>query len=693
MAGERLADGRPRCCVPEPQRAVLAARDQPPAVRGKRDGQDIVRVAGERLADGRPRCCVPEPQRAVVAARDQPPAVRGKRDGQDIVRVAGERLADGRTRGRVPEPQRAVSATRDQAPAVRGKRDGQDPAVVGKYAPFFKGSAQSVCDCHVDLGQISLVVGQPALGQHGQGHEHRRSAVAASGEPLGIAGSGERAGASEAQRFVGSAFRIAPFEPRKSAERQKNDRECHEERQHQAAGRPEAGAAKTLNHIPAIAVAHSPDRAESLVLQPILRPEPVLRPEQALALGPAQQLTPLLAVLVFLTQPAGLEAPVLAGEASPAADQRLVADVDLGIGALAEGEEAHRLGAQRLQHSIERGCGVGFRGRTLLDQAEQRRATLRPAGGAIVMVELGQRLHDPLHCVLVDRMGFGDLCGDTLRRPVDRAVELADGHVVFFGQPPRLAGSRFPQASESVLQSWQLVGRFLDVDQKPLDQRVVDCRPDGRDRFADRCLELIATRQRHEELRPTDGLGEARVGRAIAEEIGAHGDHDVQPPLVRGNGVEEELDIGPAFLAHRGTSGAAGLLAETKELLELVDEEDELGCRGLDAPLDLGEAKGRGAQTRVESVGPGHHHPLAELIIGGGERMRQAFDRRGTRFGDDGAPAFRGEQGQDAGADQRRLAGSRPTHHGREVTRADQARKGCRLLFATAKPAPVALVE
>ena len=100
-----------------------------------------------------------------------------------------------------------------------------------------------------------------------------------------------------------------------------------------------------------------------------------------------------------------------------------------------------------------------------------------------------------------------------------------------------IAGPVFPSAHERVLEYGQLVGVVARVVEESVDESLRDASAADGDGARDRLGSLVARHARDEVLPLVDGFGQAPELRAVAEEVGAHGEYDVDRVLALARGL------------------------------------------------------------------------------------------------------------------------------------------------------------
>ena len=212
-----------------------------------------------------------------------------------------------------------------------------------------------------------------------------------------------------------------------------------------------------------------------------------------------------------------------------------------------------------------------------------------------------------------------------------------------------------------------------EVVEQPVDQRRLDLEAANGGRPGDRVAHLLAAHARREIEALVDRLGEAVDQRRRAEIFGAHGDRDVDARFAerRARAFKQQRDEGLRLLP-------LGIVAVAEQLLELVDEEEQVGAFAADCPRAPFDDRARPA--REEGA-----EKLDLLLVGllgrvrrgrAEQRLREVVDRpvAGPEIGDQ--PARAGlvqkpdlERVEQAGLDQRGFAAARGAEHGEEARR------------------------
>lgn len=228
-----------------------------------------------------------------------------------------------------------------------------------------------------------------------------------------------------------------------------------------------------------------------------------------------------------------------------------------------------------------------------------------------------------------------------------------------------------------------MIRLFAEVVEQPLQQPRRDCAAGDPDRSFDGLLELLAGHPRDQVFAAVHRLGEFLELGAVADEIRAHRQHDVDGQLLLGGGMEEHAD---EFIG-RFALGFADLV-EAEDLLELIHHEEEVHTvaqPGLPDGFD---------EADVTPVEGGHEPGLGVLLSGVVEvrfeqRFREMTQRGRPRMGDGDFP-YRSrldhpaaeQVGEQAAADEGRLAAAGGADHGDKPVRGQRPEQVHGLLFA-----------
>ena len=372
---------------------------------------------------------------------------------------------------------------------------------------------------------------------------------------------------------------------------------------------------------------------------------------------------------------------------APVAHQALVRDVEVGLGRHPLTGRRHQKGVARLaedlghrQHLVD--AGAGFQ----RDIADPGQAPHFTAGG----VGVGQRLEQPfgdqqaagcLHRRLAVGQAGQHLVGMAVQR-LGHAAHRLGLVVVECQRTVRAAPARpfVPGAHQRVLQDRQLVGVVAHVVEQAVDQWRRQRRAHHRRRAGDRLGDLVAGQPRDQVLAAVDRLGQATKPRAVAQEVRAHRDHDidVQPGLAAGR--QQQLDEGAGVVTGVGT--VAGFQA-AEQLFELIDQYQQLVGRGQPGFAHrLHQALGAAAQRGLGVAGPVLAVGVVVQHLGLVECAGQVADRvgAGAQIGHAPVTATAGHEAavqpwQQAGANQRRLAAARRADDGQEARQAQPAQQ------------------
>src|SRR5262245_56409871 len=198
--------------------------------------------------------------------------------------------------------------------------------------------------------------------------------------------------------------------------------------------------------------------------------------------------------------------------------------------------------------------------------------------------------------------------------------------------------------------------------------------------------------------------------RAIADEIGAHRDQDVDLRLSAAARFEEKLYelrgfLTPARLLSRIAVGGALDAAKADQLLKLVDQDED---RTTFHVVEVGDRLDQSEARMAERIGDA----LAACRVDGalvlvtahwrraGERVGQAADRAVARAQLEAFPvpaagldSFLMQEWQQAGAHQGRLAAAGCSHHRDEAAAIEQAVDGIDLVVAAKEEGMVGKAE
>src|SRR6185295_10557863 len=236
----------------------------------------------------------------------------------------------------------------------------------------------------------------------------------------------------------------------------------------------------------------------------------------------------------------------IAADAGPAAQQRLVADIDdRPVGKVRRRRERKRRddeGTVIGPEAIEDHANIGALDLSLNKSfGDEPRKRTRAANGAAILVDFPERAEDILDGAFLAGKRVADFIGVGRQR----SGETPDFAIVALGQPAAwlrsirrgaFSGRRLrapirrsrahPQSREAVLQDWQLVDFLFAVDEQAFDEFRFDGSAGKFDRLADGFFALVLGQGRHQELRRANRLGQTVKPGAIADEIGSHGDDD-----------------------------------------------------------------------------------------------------------------------------------------------------------------------
>jgi hypothetical protein len=243
-----------------------------------------------------------------------------------------------------------------------------------------------------------------------------------------------------------------------------------------------------------------------------------------------------------------------------------------------------------------------------------------------------------------------------------------------------------------VLHDGELVGAVAHVVEEAVDERRLDPAAADGGRAGDGFAPLVARHARDQVLPLVDGFGQAPELRAVAEEVRAHRDDDVDGGVALRGRFEQELDEGGGVVGRLGRLGRGGArLLVAEQLLELVDDEEHALARvepGLPRGVHEAEraAPQRGLDERGPHAGVGPARAEHRFV---GERQREVAEGVVAGAHDGDAPARAGpghqaavERGQQPGADERRLAAPGGADDGEEARAAEPREQLVRLALA-----------
>jgi hypothetical protein len=236
-----------------------------------------------------------------------------------------------------------------------------------------------------------------------------------------------------------------------------------------------------------------------------------------------------------------------------------------------------------------------------------------------------------------------------------------------------------PRPHHRVLHDGELVGVFADVAEDAHGQLRLQLLAAEADRALDGFEPLRVREARDEVLAAVHRLGQAGEHVAVAEEVGAHGEHDVDGQLRAARQLQQHGDevygLGAAALALVRVFGRVRAVvegAEAKNFLELIDEQEDVGVRAFEPGREV-VGDGVGARD-FDLVGEPAQRLVARLRLEGREqRGGEVLERRLPRLhlGDAPAPAVVQKEARlqlrdEAGADERGLAAARAADDGEE---------------------------
>ena len=388
----------------------------------------------------------------------------------------------------------------------------------------------------------------------------------------------------------------------------------------------------------------------------------------------------------------------------PHAHEALVRDVDDGgVGERhlrRRHEEGHARLAERLDDRRE------FGGRDIHDLREPAER-LRAADAAVLGLAQGERLEH--RRAELPRAVRAEAGVKFIRMSRQRLAHPPDGVVVLEVEGAHLPEGRalgvpsfplevrdscnsslraaplplVPRPHEGVLEAGQLIRLITEVVEQSLQQARREGAAGDADGAFDGALELLAGHPRDQVFAAVHGLGEVLELRAVADEIRAHGEHDVDRHVLLRGRLEQHAHE----LVRRVALGRAALV-EAEDLLELIDDEQEVRARrelrladGLDeaevAARERGEQAGLGVLLR-RVVQVRREQRLGEMIQG-----RRAGMRDGNFPARAGREHLAAEQlREQAAAHERGLAAAGRADHRDEAVRTELLQQLHRLLLA-----------
>ena len=146
-----------------------------------------------------------------------------------------------------------------------------------------------------------------------------------------------------------------------------------------------------------------------------------------------------------------------------------------------------------------------------------------------------------------------------------RAVEAAAGAIR--SKRERTSLPRLPQLQERRREQWQDPRLGAGVRDQPADELRLHLEADPAGGSLDHGCQLSLRQWSYQDVVGADEAGQARVGRAVAVVVGAHGDDHAEAVAGRGQGIDEGLALGV-------------VPRRPEDLLELVDGQHDLpaGC-------------------------------------------------------------------------------------------------------------------
>ena len=293
-----------------------------------------------------------------------------------------------------------------------------------------------------------------------------------------------------------------------------------------------------------------------------------------------------------------------------------------------------------------------------------------PAHAARVGEGVGQRLEDPLGDLRA--AGAARLVERLLRVLRQRIVNRADRFVVLdVDRRRRLAECLpvIPRPHQRVLHERQLIVVVAEVVEDAVDQPRRDRGARHADRARNRRAQRVA-RHAADEIQPAvHRFRQAGEIHAVADEIGAHRQDDVDRRVALARGFEQQAHERDRLVARVGNLVAA---AEPEQLFELIDEhEDVLVRRDVRLTDRVDQAERAAAQRRFEQ----HAARARDLGVLALDTQHAAFGHGGREVAD---RIFAGAEGRHAPA----RAGA---HHEAALQRGDQARADERRLAAAGR--------
>ena len=176
-----------------------------------------------------------------------------------------------------------------------------------------------------------------------------------------------------------------------------------------------------------------------------------------------------------------------------------------------------------------------------------------------------------------------------------------------------------------MLEDRELILVVADIVQQPQDEPRRDRAAADGNGPGDGHAQRIAAHARHQVLPAVHRFGQSGILRALADEVGAHGQHDVDGKVLRCGGFEQKLDEGDCLVARVFDAAVA---PEPEQLFELIHDDEQVVVG-----RDMGKADGvrqpssASSQRRVEQHARGGGElPIRSQDVGTGESGGQVPD-------------------------------------------------------------------